>query len=199
MRNLYTCLIGAGCLALWLGTGIAGEITGVVKASRKKYVEHTVVYVDKIAGTTFEPHADPVTMDQQNMKFIPHVLPVVVGTTVDFLNADNVLHNVFTPEKVADKFNLGTWVQGEVRSYTFTKEGTAVLLCKVHPEMEAWVVVLQNPFFAVADKAGSFVITDVPAGSYTLKLWNKKLKKFEAQSIEVPAVGTVEVSLTIKR
>ncbi len=109
--------------------------------------------------------------------FSPHVLAVLVGTTVDFHNSDAVLHNVFSPDSCADKFNLGTWPKGEIRSYTFKKEcEAATLLCKVHPEMEAFVVAVPTPYFAVTKPDGSFHIADVPDGSYTVKVWHPKLK-----------------------
>ena len=91
---------------------------------------------------------------------------MLVGTTVDFLNSDSVLHNVFTPEACAGTFNLGTWPQGETKSLTFNKACFAVLLCRVHPEMEAFVVAVPTPYFATAQADGSYRIPDVPDGSY---------------------------------
>ena len=115
-------------------------------------------------------------IDQVNLVFSPHVLPVLVGTTVDFLNSDAVLHNVFTPDACAEKFNLGTWPKGQIRSYEFKKECVATLLCKVHPEMEAFVVAVPTPYFAVTKADGSYQIPDVPDGTYTVKVWHPKLK-----------------------
>ncbi|MEK7297951.1 MAG: carboxypeptidase regulatory-like domain-containing protein, partial [Planctomycetota bacterium] len=115
-------------------------------------------------------------INQKGLIFIPHVLPVVANTAVEFLNHDNVLHNVFTPDKIAEKFNLGTWPPGEIKTYAFQQIGAATLLCNVHAEMEGYVVVLQNPFFAVTDENGSYSIKDVPPGLYNLLVWNKKYK-----------------------
>ena len=126
------------------------------------------------------------------------MLPVLKGTTVDFLNSDKLVHNVFTPDEVADKFNLGTWPQGEFRSFTFAKPGNAVMLCKVHPEMEAWVVVLETPYFALSDKSGAFKIENVPAGEYTLEVWHEK-RKGDSQKISVSDQGSVSVEITLKR
>jgi len=112
-----------------------------------------------------------------NLVFSPHVLPILVGTTVDFLNSDAVLHNVFSPDACADKFNLGTWPKGQIKSYQFKKECvSATLLCKVHPEMEAFVVAVPTPYFAVTKPDGSFHIANVPDGAYTVKVWHPKLK-----------------------
>jgi plastocyanin len=149
-----------------------GTVTGTVKI--KGAAQPAVVYVEAAQGTFTAPAAH-VKMDQQGMTFIPYLLPVLVGTTVDFANNDNVSHNVFSPD--GEGYNLGTWPKGESKSYTFKKTGIYTQLCSIHPEMEAFVVVLQNPYFAVADKDGSFKITDLPDGHYVLKVFSKKLKK----------------------
>lgn len=180
-------------------TATAGDIVGKITVQGARSAADAVVYIDEIPGKTFAPPKEHAVMDQKNMAFVPHVLPVVVGTTVDFLNSDDVLHNVFTPDKCAGKFNLGSWPKGQVRSYTFKEPGcVAVLLCNVHPEMEAYVVVLQNPYFAKTGKTGEFVIKDVPAGKYTLKVWHEKLKT-KPQEVTVPAKGQVEVNFLLKR
>lgn len=179
---------------------LAGDITGKVTAKKKKYLPHTIIYVDSVKGE-FKPPEKHVLMDQKNLVFIPRVLPVLVGTTVDFLNSDEVAHNVFTPDKSADKFNLGTWPTGEIRSYTFEKRCDkvcdAVMLCNVHPEMEAFILIMQNPYFAQADKDGNVLIKNVPAGEYSLNLWHPK-KKSTPQTIVVPKDSSVHVEFELK-
>ena len=130
-----------------------------------------------------------------NKKFTPHVLPVVTGTTVRFLNSDPVGHNVFSPE---GKYNLGTWPQGETKDHRFDKPGVYTQLCRVHAEMEAYVVVLDTPYFATTNKAGAFEITNVPPGQYTLVVWSEKLKELK-QPITVAAGKPVSVDLTLGR
>jgi plastocyanin len=154
----------------------AGDIHGKVVARGVRNSADAVVYIDRIAGKTFSPPAEHAKIDQKNMQFKPRVLPIVAGTTVDFLNSDAVLHNVFSPDSCADRFNLGTWPQGQVKSFTFKKECFASLLCKVHPEMEGFVVVLPTPYSAVTAADGSYAIKDVPDGNYTVKVWHPKLK-----------------------
>ena len=180
----------------------AGEIKGKVTAPRPKYAYNTLVYIDKIPGKTFTPPKKHEVMDQKKMKFVPHVLPVLVGTTVDFLNNDSVLHNIFTPDKVANKFNLGTYPKGTVKSHTFDKPGEAVMLCNVHPEMEAWVIVVETPYFAVTDKDGIYSIKNVPPGDYFIKVWNKS-KKLKAEnnpySVNVPDEGLVNLDIKLIR
>lgn len=176
----------------------AGTIKGKITVKGARDARDVVVYIDKVPGE-FKPPKEHAKMDQKNLTFIPHVLPILAGTTVDFHNSDDVLHNVFTPDKCAEKFNLGTWPKGQVRSYTFKQAGcVAVLLCNVHPEMEAWVVVLQNPYFYKTGKDGVFKIENVPAGKYTLKVWHEKLKG-KPQEVTVPEKGEVTVNFVMKR
>ncbi len=176
-----------------------GEIKGKVKAKGAKHSGDAVVYIDKMPGKTFQPPKEAAVMDQKNLVFIPHVLPIIAGTTVNYLNSDDVLHNVFTPDKCAEKFNLGTWPKGQVRSYTFKEPGcVAVMLCNVHPEMEAYIVVLETPYFAVSAKDGVYSIKDVPAGKYTLKIWHEKLKG-EAVTVEIPEKGNIVVDFELKK
>lgn len=154
----------------------AASLSGSVKCKGVRDSGDAVVYIAAVPGKTFPAPKEHTKVDQLNLTFIPHVVPVLVGTTVDFQNSDAVLHNVFSPDPCADKFNLGTWPKGEVRSYTFKKDCVATLLCKVHPEMEAFVVAVPTPYFAVTKPDGSYRIADVPDGSYTVKVWHPKLK-----------------------
>ncbi len=164
-------------LAVAAGTLGAGDLHGKVTCKGVRDSADAVVYVGAIPGKTFPPPTEHARIDQKNLLFSPHVLAVLVGTTVDFMNSDAVLHNVFSPDGCADKFNLGTWPKGEIRSYTFKKECVAAtLLCKVHPEMEAFVVSVPTPYFTTTKKDGSYRIENVPDGSYTLKVWHPKLK-----------------------
>ena len=172
-------------LLLTIGLAVeahAGTITGAVTTPKPRDRENVVVYIDRIPGKTFPAPEKHASMQQQGLTFIPRVLPVLVGTTVDFLNSDDVLHNVFTPDQIAEKFNLGTWPKGEIRSYTFKQPGSAVILCQVHAEMEAYVVVLETPYFAVAGKDGTYTLPGVPEGTYALKAWHERLKPQEARA-----------------
>ena len=158
---------------------VAGEIHGKVNAKGLRDSSDAVVYIEKVPGKTFPPPSVHVRIDQKNMQFSPHVLPVLIGTTVDFLNSDSVLHNVFSPDACADRMNLGTWPQGQVKSYTFKKQCFAALLCKVHPEMDGYVAALPTPYFAVTSPNGSYEIKDVPDGTYAVKVWHPRLKATE--------------------
>ncbi len=177
--------------------GDTGTITGKVNAKKAKYRRDCIVYIEKMEGN-FPPPTEHAVMDQSELIFIPHVLPILLGATVDYLNSDPIAHNVFTPDEVANKMNLGTWKTGDVRSYTFTKLGSAVMLCNVHPEMEAFVVILQNSYFFKTEGDGEFTISNVPPGEYVLKVWNKRLKGVDAKAV-VKAGETVNVDMRLTK
>lgn len=110
-------------------------------------------------------------MDQREMKFLPRVLPVLVGTTVDFPNNDKTFHNVFSTSE-AKKFDLGLYASGKSRNVAFDKPGVVRILCNVHPDMEAYVVIKGHSYFAATDKRGNYRLNAVPAGKYRLEVWH---------------------------
>ena len=185
-------------LSLFVNQGYvyAGDIKGKVLIQGGKGVKDAVVYIDEVPGGKFSPPGEPAVMDQRNLKFIPHVLPILVGTTVYFLNNDNVLHNVFLPDVCPGELDLGTWFKGDVKKYTFTKPCIVTILCNVHPEMEAYIVVLKTPYFAVTDRGGNFTIKDIPPGEYTLKVWHEKLRGKDIK-VKVPEKGSVYINLIL--
>lgn len=196
LHNVLFLFLG---VFLWTGHSLeAGAIKGKISVKGARDARDIVVFIDEIPGE-FKPPKEHARMNQKNLTFLPHVLPILQGSTVDYLNSDDVLHNVFTPDKCPEKFNLGTWPKGEARSYTFNERGcSSVVLCNVHPEMEGWIVVLQNPYFFKTDKDGVYMIENVPAGKYTLRVWHKKLKG-KPQEIEVPEKGEIIVDFFMKR
>jgi plastocyanin len=171
-------------LSLPAGRLWAGDIVGALAVPKP---DQAVVYVERVAGTFPGGNAK---MDQHGKVFIPYVLPVVQGTAVEFHNSDNLQHNVFGVG--ADKFNLGSYTQGMARSYTFNKLGEVAILCNVHPEMEGYILVLQNSFFTLLDGSGKFRIAAVPPGDYVVKAWYRD--KTKQQNVKVPATGSVTVN-----
>jgi plastocyanin len=193
-------VIGAVAVLLLASSGYAGDIKGKVTAQGMKSPENIAVYVDAIPGKEFPAPAQSVVMDQKNLKFAPHVLVVLKGSTVDFLNSDSVGHNVYWPSVSGNKklaHNLGTWPQGQKKSFQFNDVGAASLLCNVHPEMSGYVVVAPTPYFAVTDKDGNFDIKDVPPGHYNLVTWSEEGKPV-TQAVDVAAAGAT-VNLTVKK
>lgn len=180
-----------------INPSLAGDITGKVTAKGKKNINNAVIYIGKIPEKSFSAPDSHAMMDQKNLKFFPHVLPILAGTTVDFLNSDDVLHNVFTSNGCADNCNLGSYPKGESRSYTFNNPNCIIsVLCNVHPEMEAYIVTLETPYYAVSIEDGSYKIKDVPEGTYTLKIWHEKYHSSD-KIINVPDSGEVIVNFIL--
>lgn len=201
MRGILKNTIMALLTILALAAGSqAGDIKGKVTVQGLKSAENIAVYVDTITGKDFPAPAQPVVMDQKSLKFAPHVMVVLKGTTVDFLNSDPVGHNVYWPAISGNKklaHNLGTWPQGQKKSFQFTELGAAPLLCNVHPEMAGYIVVVPTPYFAVTEKDGTFDIKDVPPGHYMLVTWSEEGKPAN-QAVDVAATGA-SVNLTVKK
>jgi len=192
--------VAASLIAVMAGASQANEIKGKVSVQGIKSAENIAVYVDAIPDKKFDAPKDHVVIDQRKMAFIPHVVAVQQGTTVEFLNSDPVGHNVYWPSISGNKklaHNLGTWPKGDKKPFQFNDLGVASLLCNVHPEMSGYVVVVPTPYFAVTDKDGNFVIKDIPAGKYTLKTWSEDGKP-TTQAVDVSA-ATATVELTVKK
>jgi plastocyanin len=178
------------CITAW-GGDIEGKVTGMKGKS--------VVYVDAIAGKTFPAPKEHPVIDQKGLMFVPHIVVVQQGTTVEFLNSDNVAHNVFWTAVGSDKkagHNLGTWPKGEKRPFTFDKPGLVPLFCNVHPDMAAYIVVSPTPYFAETDESGSYKIKDVPDGSYTVAAWHEGAK---SQSKPVTVSGNTKADFTLTK
>ncbi len=149
---------------------------------------HAVVYLEPREAPAPPPAAQAV-MDQKNLAFVPDVLPVMRGTVIEFTNSDDVQHNVFSPSAIAGKFNLGTYGPGAKRMVTLDRPGDVRVLCNIHMEMEAHILVLDSPYFAAVGADGNYRIADVPAGTYTAKLWQERWLPF-AQTVELPEAGS---------
>jgi len=203
MRHIFQSISTTALASLFLlaASGVqAGDIKGKITVHGMRSAENIAVYVDAIPGKAFPAPTQHVAMDQKGMTFAPHVVVILKDTTVDFSNSDAVGHNVYWPSVGGDKklaHNLGTWPQGQKKSFTFSDLGAIALLCNVHPEMSGYLVVVATPYSAVSDKTGQFVIKDVPPGHYTLKTWSEEGKP-ATQPVDV-AAGEVEVQLTVQK
>ena len=153
---------------------------------------HVVVYVDgAFPDTTFAPPTTKAVVRQRQQRFMPHVLPVLKGTSVGFPNLDNYYHNVFSVF-AGERFDLGRYGAGESGEQTFDQPGVVVLRCEIHPAMKSYVRVLENPFFAVPDSTGQFSIEGIPGGVYDLKAWHPSRGERGRRAV-VPESGTLEV------
>jgi len=131
-----------------------------------------VVYLEEAPQAAFEtPPPGRARLDQKNETFVPYVLAVTVGSTVDFPNDDRIYHNVFSLSKVK-RFDLGRYPRGQSRSVVFDRPGVVRVFCEIHSHMSAFILVFAHRYFAVTDGEGRYRIDGVPPGSYTLALWN---------------------------
>ena len=190
-RNLAIIATFVAVVSLLASAGtISGKVSGVTGES--------VVYVEAIAGKTFPAPTEKPVVDQKGLMFTPHLIAVAQGTTVEFLNSDKVAHNVFWISVGGNKklgHNLGTWPQGEKRPFKFDNPGAVPLLCNVHPEMSAYIVVSPTPYFAVTDKSGSYKIDNVPDGSYTVTAWHEGAKN-QSKPVTVAGEGKADFTLS---
>jgi plastocyanin len=172
----------------------AGDIKGKVGGASGV----SVVWVEAVPGKTFPAPEKHVVVDQKGLMFIPHIIPIQQGTTVEFLNSDTVAHNVFWISISGNKklgHNLGTWPKGERKSFKFDSPGVAPLLCNVHPEMAAYVVISPTPYFAESDASGNYKISGVPDGSYTVTAWHEGSKQ-QSKPAAVKGEASVDFTLT---
>ncbi len=189
------CTGCADCPCLDILKKDAGTIRGTLKNPWFKRIEG-VVFVREVKERKFAlPRTNPV-MDQKSLVFTPHVMAVLAGSTVDFPNGDSVRHNVYSTKDSCCNFNLGTYPSGETKQVKFEKPGVVKLLCNVHAEMSAFIVVCQNPYFARIDKAnGTFEIRSVPAGTYKLAVFHEKTEAEDVE-VKVEAGKVAEVEFT---
>jgi plastocyanin len=131
-----------------------------------------------------------VTMVQRDQKFSPYVLPVLVGTTVEFPNDDKIWHNIYSASKVK-KFDLGLYGPGQSKTVTFDTPGVVRILCNVHPTMEAYIVVEDRPSFASPDARGNYRFEGIPLGSYHVQVWHPSLG-VKTESFTLERAGEVE-------
>ncbi|MGD8738751.1 MAG: hypothetical protein PVG34_00450 [Desulfobacterales bacterium] len=213
MRKFYTIIFSIVILTfLYIpGQAFAGNIKGTVKVKGLRTPENILVYLTQAPPGAADLSKVKFVMDQRNLEFVPHVLPILVGATVDFPNNDKVNHNVFSMSRTK-KFNLGSYPAGESKSVVFDKPGIVELRCDVHAEMAAYILVMKNPYFAVTDKQGHFEIPDsstleqtglsslkdLAPGKYFVKTWHEKLKT-QKQAVVVPENGDVTIQMDLTR
>jgi plastocyanin len=140
------------------------------------------------------PSAIPrrVRINQRNERFVPHLVAITVGSIVDFPNNDRTYHNVFSLSDVKS-FDLGRYAAGQSKSVRFDRPGIARVFCDIHSHMSAFVLVFAHRFFSVTDADGRFRIDNVPAGAYTVVLWNDAFGS-ESRTVVVGETADVEVN-----
>ena len=164
----------------------------------KRGVQNAVVWLENPpAGAKWPAPAAKVEMDQKGCVFVPRVVVVPVGGTVDFLNSDRLLHNVHSLSKENPTFNR-TQPRNRTVSVTFTKPEVITITCDLHAWMKSWVVVAEHPFYAVTDANGAYRIADVPPGKYRLRMWQEALGEVRREVVVGPQGGSADLEVKAK-
>jgi hypothetical protein len=160
-------------------------------------LQNVFVYVkDGLGDLRFPIPAGPVVLDQDGCTYVPRVLGIQVGQSLEILNSDDTLHNVHAAPEVNREFNHGQGQQGLRHTHVFTAPEVMVpFQCDVHNWMHAWVGVLEHPFHAVSAAAGTFSIEGLPPGSYTIEAWHEALGA-QAHTVTIAPAGEAEASFT---
>ena len=157
------------------------------------------VYVkDGLGNREFAAPSEPVMLDQKGCHYTPHVIGIQVGQPLQIINSDNTLHNVHGLAKANKEFNAGQPIQGMKMTHTFsTAEVMVPFKCDVHSWMNAWVGVLEHPYYSVTGPDGTFSLKGLPPGTYTIEAWHEKLGT-QTQMVTIAAKETKDVAFTFK-
>jgi plastocyanin len=160
-------------------------------------VLRSVVYLESAPRGAFEvSDGGRAVMDQRNETFVPHVLAITTGTTVDFPNSDKFYHNVFSLSK-GTRFDLGRYAAGHSKPVRFDRPGIVRVFCDIHSHMNAFILVFGHPFFATTDAEGRYRIDDVPPGTYGVVAWNEGTST-EPKTAAVPDGGVAELNFSVR-
>jgi plastocyanin len=160
----------------------------------------SVVYLETAPSSAFGPRDLPrARMDQKGETFVPHLLAIVAGTTVEFPNNDNTYHNVFSLSKTKT-FDLGRYAAGtRFKSVRFDRPGIVRVFCDIHSHMSAFILIFAHRFFAVTDSDGRYRIENVPPGNYNVIAWNETTPQDSRRVVLPDAGGDVELNFSLPR
>ncbi len=178
--------------------GAAATSEGVIVGANGG-LQNAFVYVkDGLAALTFPVPATSAVLNQQGCRYTPHVIGIQVGQPLEIVNGDATLHNVHAVAQTNREFNAGQPLQGMKMTHTFTaREVMVPFKCDVHSWMNAWIGVLDHPFFAVTSADGAFELKGLPPGTYTIEVWHEKLGT-QTQTVTVGEKATATASFTFK-
>jgi plastocyanin len=160
-------------------------------------IRNVVVYLKDpvFRGRLPASHAE---LRQENETFVPHVLAITKGSTVDFPNDDPFFHNVFSLSSAAS-FNLGRYPRGQSRPEKFAKAGLVKVFCDIHSHMSASILVLDHPYFTIPGADGNYEIRNVPAGQYTIVGWHERVgERIAAVRVEAGRQATVDLTVPLE-
>jgi hypothetical protein len=155
---------------------------------------NVVLFLEAVPGGRELPRGAP-EMRQLGERFMPHVLPVIAGSTVRFPNDDPIYHNVFSLSR-ARTFDLGRYERGSSKDVVFQSAGLVQVFCHIHADMSGYILVLGNPYFVQPDENGEFSLDGVPPGEYRLIAWHERVRP-NATIVRVAARGVTRVNVSI--
>jgi plastocyanin len=173
--------------------------TEYISLGQRNSVQNVFVYVKEgLPARLYPVPSASVVLDQQQCRYTPRVLGVQVGQQLTIRNSDPLLHNVRAEAQINEPFDVGTPIQGmEIKRTFATREVMVPFKCNVHQWMNAYVGVLEHPFFAVTDGSGRFRIPELPPGTYTIEIWHERLGT-QTQQVTVAAKDTKDLTFTYK-
>lgn len=162
-------------------------------------LQNAFVYVKEgLPGRLYPVPSTPVVLDQQKCRYVPRVIGIQVGQQLTIRNSDPLLHNVRAEGAINEPFDVGTPVQGMEITRTFvTREVMVPFKCNVHSWMNAYVGVLEHPYFAVTDSSGRFSLPPLPPGTYTIEIWHERFGT-QTQQVTVAAQAGNDLTFTYK-
>jgi plastocyanin len=184
------CFSAALVCQAMMSPAMAATVSGTVRLAdsrdpnvrRKGDYSGVVIWLERVNGPPPEPKSRTVRMVQKQKRFIPHIVAVPVGSTVDFPNEDPIFHNAFS-NFAGQPFDVGLYAPGTSQKVRFTREGVVRVFCNIHPTMSAVIVVAPTPYIGMTSKAGDFSI-DVPPGQYRLRLFHERSSAQTLQALE---------------
>jgi plastocyanin len=175
-RHAHACVAALLGMVLAARISNAAEVTGRVVDANGAAVRGAVVFVDQLpAGITVPADGRKAVMDQVNKEFVPHVLPVAVGTEVSFPNHDQIHHHVYSLSRTKT-FEIPLYKGESASPVRFDQVGAVKVGCNIHDWMEGVILVVPTPYFATTDEQGAFTVRDLPAGTYGVVAWHEGAK-----------------------